>query len=237
MTERSAELAERLAAVRARIALACRDVGRDPGQIVLIAVSKTWPIADIAALHDLGVADFGENRLPELQEKVGALAERDIRWHFVGQIQSKKAAAIGRVAPTIHSVDRARIVPGLARGAGAAARSAEVFLQVSLADLAPTDEVVGRGGAAPQQIPELAAAVASESHLALAGLMTLPPRHADPEAAFARLAVLSENLQRRYPQARSVSAGMSHDFEAAIHAGATHIRVGSALFGERNVVR
>jgi pyridoxal phosphate enzyme (YggS family) len=237
MTERSAELAGRLTAVRARIAVACDDAGRDPAQIVLIAVSKTWPVADIAALHDLGVADFGENRLPELQEKAGALAERDIRWHFVGQIQSKKAAAIGRVAPTIHSVDRARVVPGLARGAGAAGRSAAIFLQVSLAELAPTDATAGRGGAAVPEIPELAVAVASEPDLALAGLMTLPPRHADPEAAFARLAALSSDLQQRYPQARNLSAGMSHDFEAAIRAGATHIRVGSALFGERNVVR
>jgi pyridoxal phosphate enzyme (YggS family) len=237
VTERSTELADRLAAVRARIAVACDDAGRDPGQIVLVAVSKTWPVADIAALRDLGVADFGENRLPELQEKAGALAERDIRWHFVGQIQSKKAAAIGRLAPTVHSVDRSRVVPGLARGAGAAGRSAAVFLQVSLAELAPTDPAAGRGGADPRQIPELAAAVASEADLALEGLMTLPPQHADPAAAFARLAALSADLQRHYPQARSVSAGMSHDFEAAIRAGATHIRVGSALFGERNVVR
>jgi pyridoxal phosphate enzyme (YggS family) len=237
MTQRSNDLADRLSAVRTRIARACADAGRDPSSVVLIAVSKTWPDTDIVALHDLGVADFGENRLPELQDKAAALAGREIRWHFLGQIQSKKAAAIGRVAPTIHSVDRARVVPGLARGASAAGRSAEVFLQVSLAELARSDEAAGRGGAVPQDIPALAAAVAAEPDLDLAGLMTLPPRSADPGAAFARLAEFSADLQHHHPRARSLSAGMSHDFEAAIRAGATHIRVGSALFGERNVVR
>ena len=234
---RQRDLADGLAAVRARITQACATAGRDPAGVVLIAVSKTWPAADIAVLHDLGVVDFGENRLPELQQKAAALAERPIRWHFLGQIQSKKAAAIGRVAPTVHSVDRARVVPGLARGARDAGRTATIFLQVSLAELAPADEAAGRGGADPRHLPELADAVAAESDLALAGLMTLPPRGADPDQAFARLAALSQALRQRHPHARGMSAGMSHDFEAAIRAGATHVRIGSALFGERNVVR
>ncbi len=234
---RHRDLADGLAAVRARIAQACATAGRDPAEVALIAVSKTWPAADIAVLHDLGVVDFGENRLPELQQKAAALAERTIRWHFLGQIQSKKAAAIGRVAPTVHSVDRARVVPGLARGAREAGRTATIFLQVSLAELAPADAAAGRGGAAPRDLPELADAVAAESDLVLAGLMTLPPRQADPDLAFARLAALSQALQQRHPHARGMSAGMSHDFEAAIRAGATHVRIGSALFGERNVVR
>lgn len=237
MTDRRAQLERRLASVRASIAAACSAVGRDPDEVVLVAVSKTWPAEDVAALHDLGVRDFGENRLPELQAKAAALANRDVRWHFLGQIQSKKAGAIGRVAPVIHSVDRQRVVAGLAAGASDAGRRALVFLQVSLAELAPADAAVGRGGAQQADLPALAAAVAQEPSLRLAGVMTLPPRGADPEAAFARLAAISAELRRDYPSASAISAGMSHDFAAAIRCGATHVRIGSALFGEREHVR
>lgn len=236
MTQRSSELATRLGAVRARIGTACADVDRDPDLVRLIAVSKTWPADDIAVLHDLGVTDFAENRLPELQDKAAALAERSIRWHFVGQIQSKKAAAIARVAPIIHSVDRIRTITGLARGAAAAGRVADVFLQVSLAELSG-EEGSGRGGADPSELADLATAVVAEPNLALAGVMSLPPRQADPDLAFARLAQLSAELQRQHPQASALSAGMSHDLEAAIRAGATHVRVGGSLFGERSTVR
>ena len=237
MTDRRGELAQRLRSVRAAIAEACASVGRDPDAVVLVAVSKTWPAEDVAALHDLGVHDFGENRLPELQSKAAALADRDLRWHFLGQIQSKKAGGIGRIAPVIHSVDRRRIVAGLGAGARDVGRRAEVFLQVSLAEFAPSAEAAGRGGAQPADLSELAAAVGQEPNLRLAGVMTLPPRSADPDAVFARLAEISAQLRRDYPAATAISAGMSHDYPAAIRAGATHVRIGSALFGEREYVR
>jgi uncharacterized pyridoxal phosphate-containing UPF0001 family protein len=125
-------------------------------------VSKTWPVSDLEVLVDLGVRDFGENRAEELTQKAEHFAGRALRWHFLGQIQSKKAAGIARVAHVVHSLDRSKLVPGLARGAVDAGRVLEAFLQVSLAELAPQDDASGRGGAAPQEWPVLAAAVAEQ---------------------------------------------------------------------------
>ncbi len=237
MSQRQQELAQRLDTVRTRIRAACAEAGRDPADVVLIAVSKTWPVADVAVLHELGVTDFGENRLAEYQQKADQLSGTGIRWHFLGQIQSKKAAAVGRTAAVVHSVDRERLVAGLARGAREAGVGLDVLIQVSLADLAPTREASGRGGATPQDVAPLAEAIVAEPGLRLAGVMALPPRTADPAVAFAQIVEIGARLQREHPEASWVSAGMSHDFPAAIRAGATHVRIGSALFGERPPVR
>lgn len=237
MTARAAELLERLAVIRSGIAQACSAAGRDPSSVLLVAVSKTWPADDIDVLHQAGVRDFGENRVDELAGKAARFAGSGIRWHYLGQIQSKKAAAIGRTAAVVHSVDRDRVLPGLSHGAADAQRQLEVLVQVSLAEMAGDAESGGRAGAPPDRVPALAQAVSDTPWLQLAGVMTLPPRSADPGAAFARLASIATDLRRRHPDAVAVSAGMSHDYPAAIAAGATHVRIGSALFGERNYVR
>lgn len=237
MTTRREVLLQRLAAVQRAVAAASIEAGRDPASVRLVAVSKTWPVSDIEVLYEAGVRDFGENRADELAEKVDALAGLHLRWHYLGQIQSKKAAAIGRAAAVVHSVDRAKVLPGLSHGAAAALRTVDVLIQVSLADMAADDEAAGRGGAPSQEVPGIAAEVERTPWLRLAGVMTLPPRNVEPAAAFDRLADIAAELQRHHPQATWISAGMSHDFAAAIAAGATHVRVGGALFGERNYVR
>jgi hypothetical protein len=237
MSERAAQLRHNLQHVQQQLGDACEAAGRDPASVTLIAVSKTWPSSDIEILHDLGIVDFGENRVDELHRKAAELASRELRWHFLGQIQSKKAAAVGRDAAVVHSVDRAQLLPGLGRGAQAAGGPVSVFVQVSLADMAGPDAALGRGGAQPSDVPELADAVAAQPWLRLAGVMTLPPRGVDPSAAFARIASVGSQLRQRHPEASMISAGMSHDFPAAVAAGATHVRIGSAVFGERRDVR
>lgn len=234
---RAQDLLGRLDLVSRSIDAACRAAGRPSGCVQLVGVSKTWPTTDIEVLRRAGLLDFGENRAEELQRKAGELAAEPIRWHFLGQIQSKKAAAIGRSAHVVHSVDRAKVLSGLAHGAALADRRLEVFIQVSLADMAPTAEAAGRGGAEPHRVAELADEVAANPWLVLAGIMAMPPRSVSAAAAFARVAELAGVLQQRYPQATGISAGMSHDYPEAIAAGATHVRIGSALFGERNYVR
>lgn len=232
MTGRAGELAGRLAVVREGIERACADAGRDPGDVVLVAVSKGWPAGDIAILADQGIVDFGENRAEELLHKAEALRSSGLRWHFVGQLQSKKAAAVGRVAHVVQSVDRERVI----RPLGSQGRELEVFIQVSLAELAEGADP-GRGGAPPGEVRRLADLVAAEPALRLRGVMTLPPRQVEPRLAFRRIGEISAELQRRHPLAGAVSAGMSGDYAAAIAAGATHVRIGSALFGDRTGVR
>lgn len=237
MTARQAELQQNLTLVLGQIARACDEAGRDPDSVTLVAVSKTWPAADIAALRELGVMDFGENRVDELLGKAAELAGSGVRWHFLGQIQSKKASTVGGIAHAVHSVDRAKIIGGLAAGAERAGAAPEVFIQVSLAELAPDARAAGRAGAQPADVEGLAAAVDAEPALRLAGVMTLPPLGVDPDRAFARLREIAAQLRGSYPGATAVSAGMSHDFRAAVRAGATHVRIGSAVFGERQAVR
>lgn len=236
MRDRAAQLRRNLEQVRGGIEDACLAAGRAPESVTLIAVSKTWPAADIGALRECGVVDFGENRADELARKAAELGDPQVRWHFIGQLQSKKAAAVAGVAAMVHSVDRESVLAPLDRGAAAAGGPLPVLLQVSLAELA-TEESSGRGGAAPAELPALAAAVAGHASLQLAGVMTLPPISVPPPVAFARLAELARALQGDFPDAAVISAGMSGDYRAAIAAGATHIRVGSAVFGERSAVR
>lgn len=224
---RGDELAANLAAVRARIAAACVGAGRDPADVRLVAVTKTFPAADVRRLAGLGVTDVGENRDAEAAGKVAALGDLPLRWHFVGQLQTNKAASVAGYAYWVHSVDRPRLVDALAVGAARAGRRVGCLLQVSL------DGAPGRGGVAPAALAELAAAVAVRAELRLAGVMALAPLGADPDAAFARLATLAAALRQAYPDATAVSAGMSSDLEAAIRHGATHVRVGTALLGGR----
>ncbi len=216
--------------VRDRVARACQAAGRRTEDVTLIAVTKYFPASDLVALCELGVGDVGENRDQEAARKIAELSERDrnaIRVHFIGQVQTNKAASVARYADVIHSVDRLRLVTALERGASDAGRRLDVLLQVGL------DTHGQRGGAAADDLPRLAEAVSGSSALRLRGLMAVAPVGSDPEPAFARLANLAATVRRDFPDATWLSAGMSGDLEAAIMHGATHLRVGSAILGSR----
>jgi pyridoxal phosphate enzyme (YggS family) len=227
---RRAELAANLAAVSQRIAHAARGARRDPDGVRLIVVTKTFPASDLRLLCDLGVRDVGENRHPEAGDKAAALSDLPLVWHFVGQIQSNKAAHIAAYADVVHSVDSAKLVRRLGTAAQAAGRVLTCLVQVSLDEPGAGE---GRAGVAVAEIPAIADAIAAADGLALGGLMGVAPLGQPPEPAFDRLATAWVEMRRDHPEASMLSAGMSNDFEAAIRAGATHVRVGSAVMGAR----
>jgi PLP dependent protein len=226
-----AGLEQNLGAVRARIAAAARAAGRDPASVALLAVSKTRTAGDVRDLAGLGQLDFGENRAQELLAKAADVADLPLRWHFVGQLQRNKAAAVARLGAVVHSVDRAALLPVLDRVGQESGRVVEVLVQVDLGG--PEGELGARGGAGPDDVPELADAVADAAGLRLRGLMAVAPRGEDPRPAFERLAALAARVRADHPGAVELSAGMSQDLEAAVAAGSTIVRVGTALFGER----
>jgi len=225
------DLAENLRAVRARIDAAARAAGRDPSEVSLLAVSKTWPADAVRDLAALGQRDFGENRAQELLGKAGELSDLPLRWHFIGQLQRNKAAAVARLGAVVHSVDRESLVGVLDRTGEEIGRPVDVLLQVDLGGVA--GGVAARGGADPADVPALADLVAGSAGLRLRGLMAVAPRGEDPAPAFERLARLAERVRADHPDAVELSAGMSGDLEAAVSAGATVVRVGTALFGDR----
>jgi len=238
--DRRAELARNLGAVRARVAAACSAAGRDAAELTLIAVTKTRPAADAVALADLGLTDFGENRDQEAAPKAAAVAETTsiaVTWHFIGQLQTNKASSVVRYASVVHSVDRVRLVRALgaaARGGAAAraspgARALSCLVQVSL------DGDPSRGGVPVAQAPQVGAAIEAEPGLVLGGLMAVAPLGVPPETAFASLRAISGTLREINPAATIISAGMSGDLEAAVHSGATHLRIGTALLGNRSL--
>ena len=236
---RRAELARNLAAVRDRVAAACAAAGRDAGEITLIAVTKTRPAADVVALAGLGLADFGENRDQEAAPKAAAVAATPavVSWHFIGQLQTNKAHSVVRYASMVHSVDRVRLVRALGTAArtAAAARAAagagelRCLVQVSL------DDDPSRGGVPVREAPQVAAAIEAEPGLVLGGLMAVAPLGVPPETAFASLRAVSAALREINPSATVISAGMSGDLEAAVQNGATHLRIGTALLGNRSL--
>jgi PLP dependent protein len=225
------DLAGNLDALRARIDAAARSAGRDPASVALLAVSKTWPADDVRALAALGQRDFGENRAQELLSKAGELSDLPLRWHFIGQLQRNKAAAVARLGAVVHTVDRASLAGTLDRAAQEGERPLDVLVQVDLGGVA--GEVAARGGAAPEDVPALADLVASSAGLRLRGLMAVAPRGEEPGPAFERLAALAARVRADHPAAVELSAGMSGDLEEAVAAGATVVRVGTALFGDR----
>jgi hypothetical protein len=231
MITRMTDLAENLRAMRTRIDAAARAAGRDPSSVALLAVSKTWPAADVAALAALGQCDFGENRAQELLGKAAELADLRLRWHFIGQLQRNKAAAVARLGAVVHSVDRSSLAGVLDRAGQEAGRPVDVLLQVDLGG--ESGGVAARGGAEPAVVPGLADLVAGCAGLRLRGLMAVAPRGEDPSPAFERLAALAARVRADHPEATELSAGMSGDLETAVAAGATVVRVGTALFGAR----
>ena len=221
MSIRKAEIARNLREVRERINSAAQSVDRDPVEIELIVVTKTFPISDIEILHELGEVNFGENRDQEAAPKAQTVAAT---WHFQGQIQSNKIRSICGWADVIHSISSEREILKFAQSP----RRHQVFLQVSL------DGELGRGGASPAVLAQLAELVNESSNLELLGLMAVAPLGVEPEKAFADLAQINQGFQRQFPNSKYLSAGMSGDFEAAIKFGATHIRVGSSILGSRS---
>jgi pyridoxal phosphate enzyme (YggS family) len=216
-----------LRAVHDRIDAGCAAAGRDPAEVTLVVVTKTYPASDVALLAGFGVHDVGENRDAEAAAKHAACAGLDLRWHFIGRLQSNKARSVARYADLVHSVDRPSLVTALGRGAREAGRVLPCLLQVSL------DGDTARGGALPADVPALADAVAAEEGLVLAGLMAVAPLGTDARTAFAELPRLRGSLLADHPGAVIVSAGMSGDLEAALAEGATHLRVGTAVLGAR----
>jgi PLP dependent protein len=227
--ERSEELRARLAAVRGRIGAACRAAGRDPSGVTLIAVTKTFPASDVRLLFELGVRDVGENRDQEAAPKAAECADLSpaLTWHFIGQLQTNKAASVVRYVGVVHSVDRLRLVRALGGHARKAGRVVTCLVQVSL------DRDEARGGVPEAGVAELAGAIAAEDSLLLGGIMAMAPLGVPPAQAFAPLPRIAAAVRASHPAAVIVSAGMSGDLEAAIAAGATHVRIGTALLGGR----
>ncbi|WP_030528162.1 YggS family pyridoxal phosphate-dependent enzyme [Phycicoccus jejuensis] len=225
--ERAAELERRLAAVRERVAAAVTAAGRtDP--VTLVAVTKFFPASDVDLLAGLGVRDIGENRDQEASAKVAGLAHRDrLTVHFIGQLQSNKAGSVARYADVVQSLDRAKIARALDRAAEREGRVLDVLVQVGL------DAAGGRGGAAPDDVRDLADVVGGLEHVRLRGLMAVAPLGEEPRPAFARLRALAEAVRADHSDATWLSAGMSGDLEDAVAEGATHLRVGSAILGSR----
>ena len=228
---RRAEIAAGLAVVDDRVRRACLAAGRHPAEVTIIVVTKTFGASDIRLLAELGVRDIGENRDQEAAAKAAECSDLPLTWHFVGQLQTNKARSVARYASVVHSVDRPRLVDALARAADANGQPVGCLVQVSL-QAHPTP---GRGGAAETEVPALADAIAAADQLRLLGVMAVAPLEVDPAAAFDRLAQIATVLRERHPGAHWISAGMSEDLEPAIAAGATHLRVGSAILGRRPV--
>ena len=216
---RKEELSQNLELVRSKIAKVADH------EVTLIAVTKTFPVSDAQILHELGVRDFGENRDAEGAEKAAIV---DGTWHFQGQIQSNKLKSITSWASVIHSLDDPRHFEIIER---VAPHPLQIFLQVSL------DGAHHRGGAGLEELHSLAALVEKSPTHTLAGLMSVPPVEMNPNEAFAQLAVIHKEFMELFPAAKSLSAGMSGDYEAAISQGATHVRVGSSILGSRSPQR
>lgn len=230
MSSRYDEIGAGLAAVRERIARATSAAGREADSVGLVVVTKFFPASDVRILAELGVTEVGENRHQEAQAKAAELSDvPGLRWHFIGGLQSNKAAAVAAYAGVVESVDRAELLARLARGAEQAGHGVDVLLQVSLDP--PGRE--GRAGVAPADLDALADAAEATDGLTLQGLMAVAPLGEDPAAAFERLAEIRRSFLTNHPRASALSAGMSGDLEQAIAAGATHVRVGSAVLGSR----
>ncbi|MER6616105.1 YggS family pyridoxal phosphate-dependent enzyme [Streptomyces xantholiticus] len=235
MTDRRTELAWNLAAVEERIAAACAAAGRAREEVTLIVVTKTYPASDVRILHELGVRHVAENRDQDAAPKAAACTDLSLHWHFVGQLQTNKVRSVASYADVVQSIDRLKLVSALSAAAVRAERELGCLIQVALD--AESGQQGARGGVAPDGIEELAAAVAGSPGLRLDGLMTVAPL-AGPyagrqQAVFERLMEFSSGLRAAHPAANMVSAGMSADLEQAVAAGATHVRVGTAVLGVR----
>ncbi|MDQ3615907.1 MAG: YggS family pyridoxal phosphate-dependent enzyme [Actinomycetota bacterium] len=233
--ERHTQIAENLSRVRDRIASACAESGRDPGEVTLTVVTKFFPATDVRILAGLDVHDMGENRFQEAAAKAAETEDLGLRWHFIGNLQSNKAAAVAQYADVVESLDRKKLLPGLSRGAQQRGATLDCLVQVDLGS--PGDRGGGRSGVATTDAVELAGRVAEAEGLRLRGVMAVAPLDQDPALAFEKLAGVAQEIRRIDSSATWMSAGMSADLEAAIRSGATHVRVGSAVLGSRPPIK
>ncbi|MGH3096177.1 MAG: YggS family pyridoxal phosphate-dependent enzyme [Streptosporangiales bacterium] len=227
MSERDDEIRANLREVEQRLAAACDAAGRDRSELTLVAVTKTFPASDVRLLAAAGLTDIGENRDQEAAPKARECADLPLTWHFVGQLQTNKCRSVARYASVVHSVDRERLVRALGSAASQAGRVVRCLIEVRL------DGDAGRGGAAPADVPALADRIAATEGVVPAGVMGIAPLGGDPARAFATLAEVAGRLRSIHPEAIAISAGMSGDLEAAVKCGATHVRIGTALLGNR----
>jgi pyridoxal phosphate enzyme (YggS family) len=222
------EISGNLEKVKEQIKLAAASANRLSEEITLVAVTKTFPVSDIEILYSLGIRDFGENRDQEASAKVGLLP-KDVRWHFQGQIQSNKLKSITSWASFIHSVDQLKYAQMISDYS--AGNEKPIFMQVSL-DKPPQS----RSGVNPSELLELAGAISALPGIRLQGLMAVAPVNSPAEQAFAELEDIRSDFLSTFPDAKSLSIGMSGDYQIAIKYGATHIRIGSSILGIRSPI-
>ena len=215
--------------VKEKISAAAQAAGRSPSEITLIAVTKTFPVSDLEILYELGVRNFGENRDQEAAPKVSALPA-DITWHFQGGIQSNKLKSISKWASVIHSVDKFKYAQMISQFS--VGKTKEIFIQVSLDSLPQSRE-----GVDPADLMQLAEQIMSLPNLEVKGLMAVAPLDQPTEQAFVRLQQIQQKFIQLYPAASSLSSGMSGDYELAISLGATHVRIGSSILGNRSPIK
>jgi pyridoxal phosphate enzyme (YggS family) len=223
------DLRSRYEQVRERIARAAERSGRDPEAITMIAVTKTVTTATVRAAFDVGMEEIGENRVQELVRKEKELRDLPIRWHFIGHLQTNKVRQVLPIAAMIHSVDSSRLA-GVIHNLAADRDAVDVLIQIN------TSEEETKFGIAPAELPELLATMRTLDRLRVRGLMTLGPLTEDPDRSrrsFRRLRECAETLRQSVADAEILSMGMTSDFEIAIEEGATHVRIGTALFGPR----
>jgi pyridoxal phosphate enzyme (YggS family) len=226
---RKDQILSNLELVKERITSAAQAAGRSPSEITLIAVTKTFPVSDLEILYELGVRNFGENRDQEAAPKVGVLPA-DITWHFQGGIQSNKLKSISNWASVIHSVDKFKYAQMISQFS--VGKTKEIFIQVSLDTLPQSRE-----GVDPADLMQLAEQIMSLPNLQVKGLMAVAPLDQPTEQAFVRLQQIQQKFIQLYPAASSLSSGMSGDYELAISLGATHVRIGSSILGNRSPIK
>ena len=226
---RKDQILSNLELVKERITSAAQATGRAPSEITLIAVTKTFPVSDLEILYELGVRNFGENRDQEAAPKVSALPA-DITWHFQGGIQSNKLKSISNWASVIHSVDKFKYAQMISQFS--VGKTKEIFIQVSLDTI-----LQSREGVDPADLMQLAEQIMSLPNLEVKGLMAVAPLDQPTEQAFVRLQQIQQKFIQLYPAASSLSSGMSGDYELAISLGATHVRIGSSILGNRSPIK
>ncbi len=218
--------------VKSQIIDAATSAGRSPSEITLLAVSKTKPVEDLLAAYQAGQTDFGENYLQEAESKIQALAEKNIQWHFIGPIQSNKTRKISELFDWVHSVDRLKIAQRLDQHRPADMKPLNILLQVNI------DNEPSKSGITADQVLPLAEQIATLSRVRLRGLMAIPAAEDEYEKQcipFARMRELLQQLQKKHPACDTLSMGMSSDMQAAIAQGSTLVRIGTAIFGKRNL--
>ncbi|GGX42974.1 YggS family pyridoxal phosphate-dependent enzyme [Saccharospirillum salsuginis] len=224
-------IADNLASVKARIRSACERAGRSADDVTLVAVSKTWPLADLLAAVSAGATDLGENYVQESVDKVDAWSGPRPVWHFIGPLQSNKTRAIAERFDWVQTIDRLKIARRLSDQRPESIPPLNVCLQVNIS------RDPAKSGVTPDEVTELARSVSELPRLRLAGLMAIPALdlpEAELKAQFLQLKSLRDTLITDFPDCQALSMGMSQDFEIAIECGATHVRVGSAIFGQRH---